>query len=738
MFDKLQRSFVRSVFCLVFAVLLSACGTAPREAAPQAPGDGSLEVQARVGDLLVSTEADRSRPEALDATEVSGRIYTHLGSRNVREVSYYLNDIERSGAPHQTESLSPFDLGGTRGNGLAGGFDTRALKDGVNTLTAVVDYQKGHSKVVTATFVVTNTDDSLSEALLLSRSHKRLDAVRLDGQAVEGKVHVFLVPREPVRQVDFYLDGEHTVRERYPFFDFGTTARDGSAQPFDTAALKKGEHTLRAVITRASGDRDEVRAKFTVGKPKPADPKPEPNPEPEPEPDPEPNPEPEPEPEPEPDPEPEPEAPVPSGMERLQVSSNHRYLQTASGAPLFILADTMWGLATLSEAEADLYFKTRKEQGFNTILGPVGWGSHFKTPAGETMDSPKRADSAYYRHLDMLVAKAKKHGLYLGFVVQWGSADRMKKFKNPQEAYDYGRFIGNRYRGEPHLFWLGAGEYTLADKKYFEYHAAVSRGVKDAVGSKQLVTLHPAGGEGYEKQSSSDFFHDAAWLDFNSVQTWTHDASTFEKIADDWNLRPTKPVFMSETKYEGEGSDAFRVRRLAYWSTFSGSLGFGYGHGDIWSGKRDGKNWRGALQAPGANDMRHLASLIASRSKTPNGTVVYFDRRPDNGVVKSVDGGKNPAKASERGHVAAMRDQNGKYLMAYVPTDGSARSLSVDMNKIAGSKAKAWWYSPSSGDAREIGVFDASGSRTFKTPSGANDWVLVIDDAAYKWGAPGR
>ena len=428
---------------------------------------------------------------------------------------------------------------------------------------------------------------------------------------------------------------------------------------------------------------------------------------------------------------------MPGKLERLQVSSNGHYLQTASGAPLFILADTMWGLATLSESEADLYFKTRKEQGFNTILGPVAWGSRFKTPAGDTMNTPKRGDDAYYRHLDMLVAKAKKHGLYLGFVVQWGEADRMKKFDDPEEAYDYGRFIGNRYKSEPHLFWIGAGEYSLSPE-YAEYHEAVSRGVKDAVGSKQLVTIHPAGGEGYNKQSSSDFFHNADWLDFNSVQTWTHDASTFNKIADDWDLRPTKPVFMSETKYEGEGSDAFRMRRLAYWSTFSGSLGFGYGHGDIWSGKRDGKDWRGALQAPGANDMRHLANLVEGRATTPSGTVIYFDRRPDDGVIKRVDGGSNSDKASERGHVAAMRDRNGKYLMAYVPTDGSARSLTVDMDKLSGSKAKAWWYSPNSGDARDIGVFDASGSHTFTTPKGGKDWVLVVDDAAYKWSAPGK
>ena len=428
-------------------------------------------------------------------------------------------------------------------------------------------------------------------------------------------------------------------------------------------------------------------------------------------------------------------------VEPLKVSSNSRYLQTASGKPMFIVADTMWGLASLSEAEADLYFKTRKEQGFNTILGPVVWGSRFTTSSGERMDYPlQQADHPFYRHLDMLVAKAKKHGLYLCMVVQWGEADRMSKYESPQEAYDYGRFIGNRYKSEPHLFWFGAGEYTKGNSEevYADYHEAVSRGVKDAVGSRQLVSIHPAGGEGYAQQSSSYLFHSESWLDFNSIQTWKTDTSTFKKVKDDWRLSPTKPVFMSETKYEGEGVDAFRMRRLAYWSTFSGSLGFGYGHGDIWSGNRDGKDWQGALQAPGANDMRHLANLISSRSKTPNGTVIYFDHRPDDSVIRRVDGGSNPSDASTRGHVAAMRDRNGKYFVVYIPTDNASRSIEVDMGKIAGSKAKAWWYSPSSGSSSAIGTYDGSGSRTFKTPSSANDWVLVVDDASYQWGAPGQ
>ena len=218
-----QRCF-KSIFCLVFVAFLSACGTASQEAVPQEPTVDGLEVQARVGDLLVSQRADRSRPQVLDATQVSGKIYTHLGLKDVREVNYYLNDLERAGTPHQKEALAPFDLGGTLGDGQAGGFDTRVLKDGINTLTAAVAYQNGQTKVVTATFLVTNEQDSASsEALLLSRSARRLDAVALDGQAGQGQhARLFSCPANPFgRSTSFW-----TASIRYAnVILFSTSAR---------------------------------------------------------------------------------------------------------------------------------------------------------------------------------------------------------------------------------------------------------------------------------------------------------------------------------------------------------------------------------------------------------------------------------------------------------------------------------------------------------------------------------
>jgi hypothetical protein len=61
------------------------------------------------------------------------------------------------------------------------------------------------------------------------------------------------------------------------------------------------------------------------------------------------------------------------------------------------------------------------------------------------------------------------------------------------------------------------------------------------------------------------------------------------------------------------------------------------------------------------------------------------------------------------------------------------------MEVIKGAKVKAWWFNPRDGKAKAIGTFPPTGEREF-TPSEPGemlDWVLVLDDAAKKYPAPG-
>jgi hypothetical protein len=74
--------------------------------------------------------------------------------------------------------------------------------------------------------------------------------------------------------------------------------------------------------------------------------------------------------------------------------------------------------------------------------------------------------------------------------------------------------------------------------------------------------------------------------------------------------------------------------------------------------------------------------------------------------------------------------------MVYVP---AGREFSVRMDRITGTRVRAWWFNPRDGSAVEIGTFDNRGERRFMPPQPgeALDWVLVLDDAAQNFPPPG-
>jgi hypothetical protein len=85
-------------------------------------------------------------------------------------------------------------------------------------------------------------------------------------------------------------------------------------------------------------------------------------------------------------------------------------------------------------------------------------------------------------------------------------------------------------------------------------------------------------------------------------------------------------------------------------------------------------------------------------------------------------------------YIACTRDASGRTIMAYIPQD--AMTPTVDMTKMSGSTANAWWYNPRTGVATAIGTYSTAGTQAF-TPTDTSDWVLVLDDASQNYGPPG-
>lgn len=449
----------------------------------------------------------------------------------------------------------------------------------------------------------------------------------------------------------------------------------------------------------------------------------------------------------------------------LKLSENRRFLVSADGKPFFWLGDTAWWLREVPPESVDHYLANRAGHGFNIIQVHCGYDGATARPAADFAGNPPflggdpgKPNEPFWRTIDEIVAKAGRARLYVALVPMWGGEYGRAFGTDREKARRFGRWIGNRYSACSHVVWVVSGEY--AEINNFKYPVredqkavfnAAAGGLRDAHSGAQLMTIHPGGA-----RSSSEDFHQQAWLDFNMIQSghfidsraWQAPENC-ELVSSDYARRPVKPVIDGEPIYEdtpdavwkvkhveGPRAGADVVRRKAYWAVFSGAFGHTYGHNDVYgffepsipgqvltlkskpSGPGQRGSWRAALDAPGASQMKYLRSLMESRP--------FLTRVPDRSLV----GG---ALASGDGPVVGTRDDRGGYAMIYTPT---ARRLTVRLDRLKGPEITGWWFNPRSGGAARIGVFPRGREREF-TPPAEGDWVLVLD-ASSRAAPPGQ
>jgi hypothetical protein len=269
---------------------------------------------------------------------------------------------------------------------------------------------------------------------------------------------------------------------------------------------------------------------------------------------------------------------------------------------------------------------------------------------------------------------------------------------------------------------------------------ALARGIAIGVSGREdydavLMTFHPRGGG-----TSSTWFHDDAWLDFNMHQTGhsrPDKTRCWLKIERDYARTPAKPVLDGEPLYEdhpiefnakefGYSFDA-HVRQRAYWDLFAGAIGHTYGNHSVWQMYAPGRKpingplltWYEAIDRPGAAEMQHVRALIESRP--------VLSRVPDASLV--------PDALEGADHIAATRGDG--YAFIYSP---QGRRFTVALGKISGERLEARWYNPRTGTALPPVAVENKGAREFTPPSEGfgSDWVLVLDDADRKFGPPGH
>ena len=436
-------------------------------------------------------------------------------------------------------------------------------------------------------------------------------------------------------------------------------------------------------------------------------------------------------------------------LPRLKVSDNRRFLVTENGEPFFWLGDTAWELFhRLDREEATLYLKNRAERRFTVIQAVVIAeldGLKAPNPYGHTpleKNNPTKPIEDYFKHVDWIVAKANALGLYIGMLPTWGNQwHKTNAIFTAENAEIYGEWLARRYK-DASLIWVLGGDRNVENDRHRGIIQAMARGIRKGDGGKHLITFHPPGGSG-----SAQWFHTEDWLDFNMRQNGhvAEFTGRYDQTRADYNRTPIKPVFDAEPIYEDHPvsfnpkdlghSVAADVRRPLYWDLFSGGFGHTYGHHSVWqmwSTNHAPKNfplmpWFEAINQPGAAQMQHARALLESRP--------FLTRIPaDDLLVPSEIPTALPG--SGRYHFAATRDTDGSYGMVYAPV---GRAFKVRLDRISGTKIKAWWFNPRDGKAKAIGTFKNEGVSEFTPPDHGEmrDWVLVLDDASKRYPAPG-
>jgi hypothetical protein len=440
---------------------------------------------------------------------------------------------------------------------------------------------------------------------------------------------------------------------------------------------------------------------------------------------------------------------------KLQLSVNNHFLQFEDGTPFFYLGDTAWELFhRLGRSDTEKYLEDRRSKGFTVIQAVVLAeldGLNVPNAEGETPllnNDPTKPNEAYFKHVDWVVKKAAEKGIFIGMLPTWGDKWNKKWGLGPEiftheNARQYGKFLGERYKNEPNIIWILGGDRPVETDLQRRIIEQMAKGLTEGDNGAHLKSFHPSGGNG-----SAQYFHNAGWLDFNMRQNG-HSISFTEryfKTLEDYQLQPAKPVIDAEPVYEDHPinfspeqnghSVAADVRRPLYWDLFGGAFGHTYGHHSVWQMystnyapiNRPLMYWDEAINQPGACQMQYGRLLMESRpflSRIPDNTIIV------SGVVETAVPGAGICR------FVSTRDEDGTFAMIYVPV---GREFSVRMNAIKGKEVMAWWYNPRNGEATKIGKFSNSGEQSFISPNPGEllDWILVLDDASKKYPAPGK
>lgn len=450
-------------------------------------------------------------------------------------------------------------------------------------------------------------------------------------------------------------------------------------------------------------------------------------------------------------------------LSRLSISENKRYFIKEDGTPFLWLADTVWTMPQrMKWDDVEYYMQTRKNQGF-TVLQIVALDPErdedIRNPAGEKalinndLSSP---NENYFSYLDWILDRAEAYGFYVLLLPVWGQmvvgenwqGGKFPKTVNEGNAYQYGKWIGSRYRTRTNILWcLGGDRHSVHNgTDYKNVWRRLAEGLAKGVLDKDLkynqnreewkdllITYHSSYDVHSGECSTMSFWTDEeAWIQFIMLQSGHGlTVKNYELIKKEYDREHPMPVWDGEPAYEAMPNSwpvkpdsyhgSWMVRRRAYFSLFAGAFGFTYGHSSMWCtiSPREVNpvtpyTWYEALTQEGAYHIKNLRDFLESIDLTkfvPSQEILLFPRDTD--------------ASDESRHIQACKDMENKRICVYFPQHITAELELSDFPPELFLR----WYDPRNGNALAAEKIKITGSRLTVTPpsnGSEEDWILLL------------
>ena len=423
----------------------------------------------------------------------------------------------------------------------------------------------------------------------------------------------------------------------------------------------------------------------------------------------------------------------------LKSSSNNRYLVDQNGTPFLIMGDSPQALmGNLDPTDMASYMADRQRLGFNTLWVNLLCDSYTACNAdGTTYDgvapftsgsSPLNYDlstpnSVYFSRVDSMLTLASTNNLVVFLdPIETGGWLVTLENNGTTNAFNYGAYIGTRYKNFPNIVWLHGNDFQSWNSSSTDNNLVkqVMAGIA-SVDSNHLQTVELNAAVSYSNQDTAL----ASLLTVDSAYTYFE---TYDIVLLSYYSSPTIPTYLVESNYEYENATGalpgpagpYVLREQAYWTMLSGGAGQLYGNHYTWTFT---SGWQSFLDSPGGLEIQYINQLF--------GSVSWWNMVPDTthevviagyGTYNGSNGNLTTATYCTTSWIS------GSVALTYCPNPSA---LTANLAEFSGP-VTAQWYDPSNGAYSAISgsPFQNSGNHEFTTPGnnhdGNPDWVLVL------------